>query len=443
MNELSQRLNALELQAKIESWFNTHVLVLDNVIQAGIILLALLLGQLLGTRMRRIIVGLSENRHWRGNMRGFVARVAEYSNLIIMLVFLWTSAEVGAQTDLFGNYLTRTVASLLSAWLVIRLVSGIIKNEILARIIAWTAWILAALTTLGIFDATVALLDAMAITFGEIRVSALAVVKGVMALGILLWVTVSVSNVLERRISRAGSLTPSVQVLVAKLTKIVLISLAFVIAINSLGIELTALAVFGGALGIGIGFGLQKIFANLMSGLILLMDKSIKPNDVIAVGETYGWIVSLGARYASIRTRDGIEHLIPNEELITQRVENWSHSDKAVRLRIPVGVSYKSDVRLAIRLCVEAARNVERVLVNPTPRCMLRGFGDSAVNLEIRIWIDDPQEGRANVISLVLLDVWDLFHKHGLEFPFPQRDLHLKSSDVHFTMEEDEQIPAS
>ena len=238
-----------------------------------------------------------------------------------MLIFLWTAAEVGSQTDLFGNHLTRTVASLVNAWVVIRLVSGIIRHEVLARFIAWTAWTLAALTTLGLFDATVALLDGMAMTIGAVRVSVLTVVKGVMALGILLWVTVSISNVLERRIGRAESLTPSVQVLVAKLTKIVLITLAFLIAINSLGIDLTALTVFGGALGVGIGFGLQKIIANLMSGLTLLMDKSIKPNDVIAVGETYGWIVSLGARYTAVRTRDGVEHLIPNEDLIAQRVE--------------------------------------------------------------------------------------------------------------------------
>ena len=250
----------------------------------------------------------------------------------------------------------------------------------------------------------------------------------------------SISNVLERRIGRAASLTPSVQVLVAKLTKIVMVTLAFLIAINSLGIDLTALTVFGGALGIGIGLGLQKVASNLVSGLTLLMDKSIKPNDVIAVGDTYGWIVSLGGRYAAVRTRDGIEHLIPNEELITQRVENWTHSDKTVRLKIPVGISYRSDVRLAMRLCIEAAGAVERVLAVPEPRCLLRGFGDSSVDLEIRIWIDDPEAGRANVMSEVLLGVWDRFHEHGIEIPFPQRDLHLKSSDVRLAVAGDGRI---
>ena len=440
MNELVQWLNGLELRTTLQGWLDTHVLVFDNAIQAGLIVLALLLGRLLGPQLRQVVANLSENRPWRADIRGFMARLGAHSSLITMLVFLWIAAEVGTRTELFGNHLTRTVASLVNAWVVIRLVSGLIRNESLARFVAWAAWSLAALTTLGLFDAAGELLDGMAMTFGEVRISVLTVAKGVMALGVLLWVTVSISNVLERRISRAESLTPSVQVLVAKLTKIVLVTLAFLIAINSLGIDLTALTVFGGALGIGIGLGLQKVASNLVSGLTLLMDKSIKPNDVIAVGGTYGWIVSLGARYAAVRTRDGIEHLIPNEELITQRVENWTHSDKTVRLKIPVGISYRSDVRLAMRLCLEAAGAVGRVLAAPEPRCLLMGFGDSSVDLEIRIWIGDPEEGRSNVMSEVLLGVWDRFHEHGIEIPFPQRDLHLKSSDIRLAVAGDGRI---
>jgi small-conductance mechanosensitive channel len=157
------------------------------------------------------------------------------------------------------------------------------------------------------------------------------------------------------------------------------------------------------------------------------MDKSIKPGDVISLGTTFGWINYLGLRYTSVITRDGIEHLIPNEELITQRVENWSFSDNLVRLRAPIGISYDSDVRLAMKLCTEAAEIVPRVELTPEPRVQLMGFGDSSVNLELRIWIDDPQQGRANILSEVLLNVWDKFHEHGITIPFPQRDLHVKS----------------
>lgn len=303
-----------------------------------------------------------------------------------------------------------------TAWVVIRLASRVIRNELFARFIAWFVWGVAALAALGLFDAAVALLDGMAMYFGKTRVSILTVVRGVLTLSVLLWATVFVFNVLERRIDRTESLSPSVRVLTSKLIKIVLVTVAVLVVINSLGIDLTALAVFGGALGLGVGVGLQKVVANLVSGMFLLMDESIKPNDVIAVNGTYGWVVSLGARHVAVRTRDGTEHLIPNEEFFTQRVENWSHSDRVVRLKVPVGVSYKSDLRRAIDLCLQAAHAVNRVLANPPPKCLVTGFGDSSVNLEIRIWIDDPQSGRANVINEVLLGVWDRFREHGIRF---------------------------
>ncbi|CAN0600555.1 unnamed protein product, partial [Laminaria digitata] len=166
---------------------------------------------------------------------------------------------------------------------------------------------------------------------------------------------------------------------------------------------------FGGALGVGIGFGLQKIVSNFISGIILLMDKSIKPGDTIGVAGTYGWIQSLGARYVSVITRDGIEHLIPNEELIVTRVENWSFSGKRIRLRAPVGISYNSDPRKAMALCIEATEGIERIIEYPKPVCQLTEFGDSSVNLEIRFWIRDPQNGTGNVKTQVLLGVWDRF----------------------------------
>jgi small-conductance mechanosensitive channel len=158
------------------------------------------------------------------------------------------------------------------------------------------------------------------------------------------------------------------------------------------------------------------------------MDKAIKPGDVISVGQgSFGWVNYLGARYVSVITRDGIEHLIPNEELIVQRVENWSYSDDKVRLKIAIGISYNSDVRKAMQLCLDSASTVTRVLKDPEPRCQLVAFGNSSVDLELRVWIQDPANGRANVISEVLLNVWDKFHEHGIAIPFPQQDLHINT----------------
>ena len=430
MEEFIQGLNLPGLRASLEVWVDTHVLVPDNAVQAGLIVLALLVGRVLGPRLRRAILSATQPRDLHTGVQGFLDRLAALSTPIVALALLLVAVGAASQTAVFGHRLMQIAASLAGAWVVIRLLSGFVGNALLAGLIAWVAWIVAALVAIGLFDAVVALLDSVGMTFGEARISLLTLAKGILAFGILLWIVLALANALERNIKRSDSLTPSVQVLIAKIARIALVTFAVLVAIGSLGIDFTALTVFGGALGIGVGIGLQKVVSNLVSGLLLLMDKSIKPNDVIAIGGTYGWVSSLGARYTAIRTRDGVEYLIPNEELITQRVENWSHSDSVVRLHIPVGISYKSDVRLAMDLCRRAPSGVSRVLEDPEPQCLLRGFGDSSVDLEIRIWIDDPTEGRSNVISEILLRVWDLFHEHGIQIPFPQRDLHLKSSEV-------------
>ena len=428
--ESIQAIPLREFVQTLEAWFTTHVLSLDNAIQLALVALALLVGRWVGSRGRALALSALQHRSRRPDLRSVASRLADLVPPAAIVLLLWLAAEASAQTDLFGHQIVRTVASLITAWIVIRMASRAIRNEVVAGFVAWFVWGMAALVALGLFDATIGLLDGLALHVGDVRISLLTVVQGVLALAALLWTTVFVSNLLERRIERTESLSPSVRVLTAKLVKIVLVAVAILLVINGLGIDLTALAVFGGALGLGVGVGLQKVIANLVSGMLLLMDKSIKPNDVIAVNGTYGWVVSLGARYVSVRTRDGTEHLIPNEELITQRVENWSHSDQVVRLKVPIGVSYQSDLRRAIDGCLRAAQDVERVLADPEPHCLVTGFGDSSVNLELRIWIDDPQRGRANVIDQVLLGVWDGFHAHGIEIPFPQRDLHLKSSAV-------------
>ena len=172
-----------------------------------------------------------------------------------------------------------------------------------------------------------------------------------------------------------------------------------VIVLHYLGLDLTVFALFSGALGLGLGFGLQKVFANLVSGFIILADKSIKPGDVIQLGDKYGWINFLGSRYVSVITRDATEHLIPNENLITGEVINWSYSQNLVRLKVPVGVAYGSDLEKARELMLAAAADTLRVLKDPKPACLLAGFGDSAVNLEVRVWINDPQNGIGSVKS--------------------------------------------
>lgn len=410
-----------------ETWLRRDVLVLGTLIQLAVILTAYVAARLLAPRLKAQLSKLGRRRADDSRIYRIAKAVAPLTLPLVWLALQWLSVLVADRAG-WPNHLITIAVSLLTAWVVIRFTTSLVRDPAWARFVALTAWFIAALNIVGLLDETIAMLDSVALTVGGLRLSILTVVKGVLALALLLWVATTSSHIFERRISSLPNLTPSVQVLFSKLLKIVLITLAIVIALSSVGIDLTAFAVFSGAVGVGIGFGLQKVVSNLISGVILLLDRSIKPGDVISVGDTFGWINSLGARYASVITRDGTEWLIPNEDLITQQVVNWSYSDKKVRIGIPVGVSYNCDVPKAMALCLEAAAETPRVLDNPRSACLLTGFGDSSVDLELRFWIEDPQGGVSNVKSQVLLRIWEKFHAADVEIPFPQRDLNLKRS---------------
>lgn len=233
----------------------------------------------------------------------------------------------------------------------------------------------------------------------------------------------SVTMVLERN----PNLDDGQRLLGEKLAMVAMVIGAFFIGIDMLGIDLTAFAVFSGAFGLAIGFGLQKTFGNLIAGIILLMDRSIKPGDVIAVGDTYGSVNKIGTRAVSIITRDGKEHLIPNENMMTNEVENWSFSSKNIRVRLPVGVSYLSDMELVQDLLRQSLEDHPRILKRPVPRVLMTGFGDNSVDFELRAWIRDPEEGVANFRSDIYNRIWALFKEHDIEIPYPQRDINFRN----------------
>jgi small-conductance mechanosensitive channel len=215
------------------------------------------------------------------------------------------------------------------------------------------------------------------------------------------------------------------RVALSKVSKVVLYAIAILVALNSVGIDLTTLTVFGGALGVGLGFGFQRIASNFISGFILLFDRSIKPGDVISVGDRFGWVVQLNARYIVVRDREGVETLIPNENLITSEVTNWSFSDRHVRVKLPVQISYQDDPEFAMNLMTAACNASDRVLKKPAPQARLLSFGDNGIELELRLWVNDPQNGIGAVKSLVNLAIWKSFKEHGVTIPYPQRDVRL------------------
>ena len=412
----------------LKDWLFSEILVLSSLGQLIFIILAFLAAW---AARPLITVWIHKLAEWK-EAEAWVTKLAEALALMalpfVWIVLQWISSLVAEFAGWPHHLLTVTV-SLLTAWIIIRLAATLIRDKTWSKLISMTAWTIAALNIVNLLDATAAFLDSLAVDLGELHISALTVIKGMMALAVLLWLAQLASRMLEQRVSKLPNMTPSVQVLLTKLFKLFVITIAIVAAMNSVGIDLTGLAVFSGAVGVGIGFGLQKIFANLISGLLILADKSIKPGDVIEVAGTYGWVNTLGARYASVVTRDGIEHLIPNEELINQRVSNWTFSDSEIRLKLAIGVSYDTDLPHAIETCIKAAQAEGRIITSPEPTCLVKGFGDSSIDLELRVWIRDPHNGISNIKSAIYIRIWKLFKEENIEIPFPQRVLHVASDD--------------
>jgi small-conductance mechanosensitive channel len=393
-------------------------------LQLAIALLAFLLAK----GIRRLTRAVTDRLVERLDPRLRPARLmAALRPLVVPLLWWGLLALATRSAGLFGLATTAlgSAATLVALWIVIRATSVLVRDPVLARSIAAAAWVIAALDILGLLGVVAGALDSFAISFGALRLSALLLIKGAILLGILLWLAFTAADLVQRRIARLNGFSPSMQVLIAKLVKIALVTLAILMALNGVGIDLTALAVFGGAIGLGLGFGLQKVVSNLVSGIILLLDRSIKPGDIIEIEKTFGWITSLGARYVSVRSRDGKEYLIPNEDLITHRVTNWSYSSRLVRLDVEFAVAYDSDLHQVRALAVAAAAGVARVLPKPEPVCHVTGFGDSAVGLVLRFWIDDPTNGVVNVKGAVYLALWDALKAHGITLPFPQREVRL------------------
>lgn len=322
------------------------------------------------------------------------------------------------------SYLIGLAATLALAWVLIAFVSRFVRHRPLRIVVRWAMWIFATLYYLNVHKAVAAFLDDIAFEFGDFRISIMTLISAMVIIAVLFTVARLISTTTATTIRRNEDISPSMKVLAVKAVQIVLYGMAFFMGVKAIGLDLTGLAVLTGAIGVGLGFGLQKVISNLVSGVIILLDKSIKPGDVISLGETFGWIQTLGARYASVVTRDGKEYLIPNEDLITNQVVNWSHSNDYVRLDIFFGTAYSDDPHKVRELAIEAAASVERVLDYPKrPVCHIVGFGDSSVDYILRFWIKDPTGGLTNIRGGVYLALWDAFKANEISIPFPQREV--------------------
>ena len=417
------------LMQEIQTWMFTNLFTISSLFQLSLSVATLFLAKLISRKPKKdfqeyIYLRWDKTKLDKHNEEAIISLVFP----VIALILQWCLYLVSDVLQL-DNYILEVIAKLLTAWIIIRLISGLVKYPSISKIFAFIAWTIAALSILDLLNETIEVLDGPALNLGENRISILSVMKGVISLIILLWVAGLLSKIIDSRIRAIPNVTPSVRVLLTKFSKIILIAIALLIGVQSLGLDLTTLNVFGGAIGLGLGFGLQKVVSNLVCGVILLLDRSVKPGDVIQVNDTYGEVNALGARYVSVLTRDGVEHLIPNENLITGNVTNWSYSSKNVRLKFPIGISYDSDVRVAMEILEQAALDESRVLRDPAPVSRLVAFADNSIDLELRIWIRDPEQGVVNVRSAILLKIWDKFKENNISIPYPQREVKVIPSE--------------
>lgn len=411
-------------------------LIVESLWQLGILLIAILFAWNLNRLWNSFLASHLGNSEQRGFSR-FILRGSGYIIFPIITLLIIYLGTIILQFYNIATPILNIIIPLLLSLAAIRVTVYSLRRAFTKtqNLRAWegfvsiSIWSLVALHLLGWLPDILNALDGSAVNFGDSRVSILSVFKFIIIVGIYFIAARWLSTLIEQRARQSKIISSSMRVGLSKFSNVILYSVAIIFALNSVGIDLTTLTVFGGAIGVGLGFGLQRIASNFISGFILLFDRSIKPGDVISIGDRFGWVVALHARYIVVKDRDGVETLIPNENIITSEVTNWSYSDKHVRVKIPVQISYQDDVEHAMQLMLETCNVTTRVLTKPKPAVRLISFEDSGIKLELRLWLDDPEEGVGSVKSDINLAIWKTFKDNKITIPFPQREVHILNNN--------------
>lgn len=406
------------------AWANDTLLqpsiILPLIIQIGAVFAAILLAVLCAPFIKRSVhVSL---RRVLAPPRGQILDAIKAFILPVSLVAALYGAEQILTAIGQPSALVRLATSLAIAWAFIRGITTFLP-EFVRKPLALIVWTFAILYAFSVHDDAISWLSSVGPPFGGRIISPLFVIQAIATAGLFLFGANWLAKKMKTRVQELPKVEPSIRILMGNAITIGLFFGAALLTLAGLGIPVGGLAVLGGAIGVGLGFGMQQIVSNFISGVILLTDRSIKPDDVIEVDDEIGIVKSLGLRYASVVTFDGTEHLIPNEMLITDKVINWSFSDKQVRLRQLMRVEYESDIELAIRTMEKGAASADRVLSHPAPKAFMQNFGDEAIELEIGFWIDDPENGIDNVSSDVLRAIWKLFTDLGISIPLHREEV--------------------
>jgi len=365
--------------------------------------------------------------HWKLGIGGINRVLFPLSTLIIVLI----SQLILAHWQ--HTSLLLLASKLLLAMAVIRLVvyavryiiepGGLLKT--LENTISGLIWILMALHLSGILSEILNALEDIKFNIGKNPVNLLLVLQGILTIVVTILIALWFSRVIENRVMRVQHINMNLRVVLAKLLRVFLLFIAVLIALSAVGLDITMLSVFGGALGVGLGFGLQRIASNYVSGFIILLDKSMQIGDVVTIDTHYGVVSDLRTRYLVLRKLDGTQVIIPNETLITTPVINHSFTDHKARVQMPIQVSYDSSLELAMQLMNEIAFRHPRILNDPEPSVQIKGFGESGIDLVLSFWIPDPEEGSGSLQSEIYLEIWRAFKKNDISIPFPQREVRI------------------
>lgn len=418
-------------------WFQgvlAQALSIATLWQLGIIIAAGVAGWLLSRLPNKRLHAAAEDRGRPDALARIYLSLASVMWPLISVIFIWAAVAGFAIADLPNEGL-RIAASLLNAWIIIRVLTSHMKKSLLTRMIAVIAWTVAALYILHWLEPTVTALDAMRFPVGAGSLSVWRILTSLVIAGLALWIGRMAGAAVQSRIRSASRLNPSMAGLLGQTTSIVFMLIAIVFALQTLGVNLAALTIFSGALGVGVGFGLQSIFSNFISGIIILFEKTVKVGDFIELqsGVT-GLVNEINIRSTLITTNDNVDILVPNEEFIKAQVINWTLRDARRRTHIKFGVAYGTDKETVRVAGMEAAAEVPWTLENMGPRMpqvWLTGFGDSSLDFELVVWLtEEAVKKPAKVTADYNWALHSALERHGIEIPFPQQDLHLKSSEA-------------
>ncbi|MFZ1319499.1 MAG: mechanosensitive ion channel domain-containing protein [Candidatus Nitrotoga sp.] len=415
---------------------STHNLLIDffsDLEQTAILwqIALLALSFVLAWGINHLLLGRLSKSEWVSKIGlGGISRIA--FPLVALLIVLIGRAVL---KNWHSINILNIVVPLLSALMLIRLVVYIIRQVFVSsswlqsseQFIAMIIWVGFALYLTGYLPEVIDAMDHFGFHVGKQRISLLLVLSGILSIFVTMLVAMWLGKTFEHKVMATENLDMNLRVVLSKLIRACLVVVGVLIALPLAGIDITVLSVFGGALGVGIGFGLQKIASNYVSGFIILLDRSIHPGDVLTVDGRFGKVSQLTTRYVVLENNDGTEAIIPNEILITSTVINHSFTNRQIRVGITIQISYQSDLHLAMEIMKQAAENQPRVLADPETKVYLKSFSDNGIDLEMGVWISDPEEGQLNLRSDINLEIWRKFQASGIEIPYPQRDVRIIS----------------